>query len=126
MMRNLISLAAGAALVALSGTAYAEQPLPVSAKKLLALSDKQMDRVSAGSTAIANATGLSIGEVLADTYTQTSTSVIRTGPPAGSPAGTPSWVGQIVWGGAFSQSAVAGGFLVNTLAAAHADTAATW
>jgi len=126
MMRNLISLAAGAALVALSGTAYAEQPLPAVAKQRAALSDKQMDLVTAGSGAIANASGLAIGEVLADTYTQTSTSVIKTGPPVGSPAGTPSWVGQIVWAGSYSQSAVAGGFLVNTLASSHADSAATW
>lgn len=126
MMRNLISLAAGAAFVALSGTAYAGQPLPTVAKQPLALSDKQMDSVTAGSTAVGNATGLSIGEITADTYTQSSTSVFRVGPPVGSPAGTPAWVGQIVWGGAYSQSIAAGGFLVNTLAAAHADSAASW
>ena len=40
MMNKIFSLAAGAALLALAGTAHAGQPLP--------LSDNQMDRVTAG------------------------------------------------------------------------------
>jgi|SwirhirootsSR3_FD_contig_121_333610_length_1367_multi_5_in_0_out_0_2 hypothetical protein len=121
MMNKLLSLAAGATLLALTGTAYAEQALPASAKKPLALSDRQMDVVTAGSVALGNATALALGEALADTVTQTSTNIAKVSPP-----GLPSPIGQIVIGQAYSSSLAAGGILFQALAASHADTAASW
>lgn len=121
MMRNFLSLAAGAALLALSGTAYAGQPLVAPAKQRLALSDQQMDRVSAGASALANATGLAIGEIIGDTYTKTSVSLFTTAPP-----GNTGISGQLVWAGALSQSVASGGILYKTFAVAHADSLAQW
>jgi hypothetical protein len=106
MMNKLVSLAAGAALLALTGTAYAEQ-----AKQPIALSDKQMDRVTAGSTALANAVGLALGEVSAATITQTSTEVDD--------------IQSIVLSQAYNLSVAAGGFLFNAAALSHSDTYAS-
>ena|ERR1700676_3075884 len=104
-------LIAGAAVLALSGTAYAGQP--ASAKHAMQLSDSQMDHVTAGSVAIANAGALSLGEITAVTITQTSTNVVDTDD-------LNSAVGQ-----AFSQALASGGFLFQAAAVAHADTAAS-
>jgi len=104
MMHKFFSLVAGAALLALAGTAYAGQPVP--------LSDNQMDGVTAGGVGIANAAALALGEVLADTVTQTSTNVSTVSP-------------KIAIGQAFSQSLAAGGFLFQAAAISHADTAAS-
>ncbi len=104
MMHKLLSLVAGAALFALAGTAHAGQPVP--------LSDNQMDGVTAGGVGIANAAALALGEVLADTATQTSTNVSTVSP-------------KIAIGQAFSQALAAGGFLFQAAAISHADTAAS-
>jgi len=115
MMNKLLSLAAGAALLALSGNAYAEQ---VSAKQphvkqAVALSDKQMDGVTAGGVGIANAASVAYGEVDAETFNQTSTNVVTVSP------------GKIAIGQAFSQALASGGFLFQAAAISHADTSAS-
>ncbi len=102
-MKNMLSLLAGGALLALVGTAHAAQPLP--------LSPAQMDSVTAGGVALANAGALAIGSVLADTLTQTATSVSTVTP-------------RIAIAQSFSQ-ALAAGFLFQSGAAAHSDTAAS-
>jgi hypothetical protein len=111
MMTKLLSLAAGAALVALTGTAYAAQPAP--AKHALQLSDNQMDVVTAGGVGIANGASLALGEVTAVTFTQTSTNVVTVNP------------GKVAIGQAFSQALASGGFLFQAAAISHADTAAS-
>jgi hypothetical protein len=113
MMNKLLSLAAGAALVALTGTAYAGQPSAAPAKQALQLSDNQMDRVTAGGVGIANGASLALGEVTAVTFTQTSTNVVTVNP------------GRIAIGQAFSQALASGGFLFQAAAISHADTAAS-
>jgi|GEM_PF-2247032 hypothetical protein len=104
MTKKFFSLLAGGALLALASTAHAGQPL--------SLSDRQMDNVTAGGTGIANAAALALGEVLADTFTQTSTNVSTVTP-------------KIAIGQAFSQALAAGGFLFDAAAISHADTAAS-
>jgi hypothetical protein len=104
MMKKLIPLAAGAALLALASTANAAQPV--------ALTDGQMDGVTAGGTAIGNAAALALGEVLADTQTQTSTNV-----------DTVTFF--IAIGQAQASALAAGGFLFDAAAIAHSDTAAS-
>jgi NADPH-dependent curcumin reductase CurA len=113
MMNKLISLAAGAALVALTGTAYAAQPQAAPAKKTLQLSDNQMDNVTAGAVGIANGASLALGEVTAVTFTQTSTYAQTVNP------------GRIAVGQAFSQALASGGFFFQAGAISHADTAAS-
>ena len=105
MMNKLFSLAAGAALLALSSTAYAQAPKQ--------LSDSQMDVVTAGGIGIANGASLALGEVTAVTITQTSTNVVTVNP------------GKIAIGQAFSQALASGGFLFQAAAISHADTAAS-
>lgn len=129
MMNKLFTLAASAALLALTGTAYAEQPLPASAKKPLALSDQQMDRVTAGTTAIANAGSLTFGEILSDTLSQTSTNTVTVAGPSTPVAGSNGVMllsGRIAVGQAFSQGLAAGGLLFQAASVSHADTAAIW
>lgn len=104
MTNKLSSLIAGAALLALAGTAYAGQPLP--------LSDKQMDGVTAGATALANAAALALGEIEAVTVTQTSTNTVTVGP-------------RIAVGQSFAQALAAGGILFQAAGAVHADSFAT-
>jgi hypothetical protein len=125
MMNKLVALAAGAALLALTGTAYAEQP----GKKLLALSDQQMDKITAGTLAIANAGSLTFGEVLSDTISQTSTNTVTVAGPSVAVPGSNGVVvlsGRIALGGAFSQGLAAGGLLFQAASVSHADTAAVW
>jgi hypothetical protein len=112
MTNKFFSLAACATLVALCGTAYAQQPLPVPAKQPLALSDKQMDGVTAGGAATANGASLALGELFADTVTQTSTNVSTVTP-------------KIAIGQAFSQALAGGGILFNAAAISHTDTFAS-
>ena len=57
MMKKLSTLVASAALLAVAGTAHAGQPLP--------LSDRQMDGVTAGATALANTAAAAFGELFA-------------------------------------------------------------
>jgi len=104
MMHKILSLVAGAMLLAFAGSAQAGQLVP--------LSDSQMDVVTAGGTAIANAGAVSFGEALADTITLTSTNVSIVSP-------------KIAIGEAFSQSLAGGGFLFQAAAISHADTAAS-
>ena len=102
-MNKMLSLIAGGTLLALASTAYAGQPLQ--------LSEKQMDRVTAGGVALANAAALALGDALADTATQTSTNVKTVSP-------------SIAIGQGFSQ-ALAGSLLFQAAAATHVDTAAS-
>ena len=99
-------LIAGAAVLALSGTAYAGPKQ---------LADTQMDRVTAGATftTIANAAALALGEVTAVTITQTSTNIVNFGP------------GKIAVAQAASSALASGGFLFQAAAVSHADTAAS-
>ncbi|HLG85836.1 MAG TPA: hypothetical protein VKZ79_01415 [Alphaproteobacteria bacterium] len=98
MLKHL--LAAGALFV-LAGTANAAQTL----------SDGQMDGVTAGGTALANAVSITFGEVLSDTASQTSTNV--------------DTVHLFAIGQSFSQGVAAGGFLFQAASASHADSAAS-
>lgn len=102
MTTKFLSLMAGAALLALAGTAHAGQ----------ALTNQQMDNVTAGGIAIANGASLALGELFADTVTQTSTNVSTVTP-------------KIAIGQAFSQALAGGGILFNAAAISHADTAAS-
>ena len=104
-MKKLISLAAGVAMLALATGANAAQPT--------ALSDSQMDGVTAGGIAIANGVSLALGEVTADTITETSTNVDLVH-------------FHIVVAQAFSQGAAAGGFLFDAASISHVDTAASF
>jgi len=104
MMNKLLSVAAGVALIALAGSAYAAELKP--------LSDNQMDVVTAGGVGIANAAAVALGEVTAETITQTSTNVSTVTP-------------RIAIGQAFAQALATGGFLFQAAAAVHADTAAS-
>jgi hypothetical protein len=105
-MTNRISvMIAGVALLAFAGSAFAEP---------LKLTGVQLDRVNAGGVGLANAAALALGEVTADTATQTSTNVSTS-------KDTP----VIAIGQAFSQSLAIGGFLFNAAAISHADTAAS-
>jgi len=102
-MNKFLSLLAGGALLACAGTAFAGQPMQ--------LSGPQMDTVTAGAVAIANGAALAIGDVLADTATQTFTAVSTVTP-------------KLALATSFSQ-ALAAGFLFQAGAASHADTAAS-
>jgi hypothetical protein len=104
MTNKLFSLVAGAALLALAGTANAGQPLQ--------LSDRQMDGVTAGGVATANAASVAFGEVLSNTVSITSTNIDTA-------------VSNIAIGQSFSQALAAGGFLFQAAAASHADSAAS-
>jgi hypothetical protein len=104
MTNKLSSLVAGAALLALAGTAYAGQPLP--------LSDKQMDGVTAGAASIADAAALALGEIESVTVTHTSTNSVTVTP-------------RIAVAQSFAQALAAGGILFQAAAAVHADSFAT-
>jgi hypothetical protein len=104
MMNKLLSVAAGVALIALAGSANAAELKP--------LTDHQMDAVTAGGVGIANAAAVALGEVTAETLTQTSTNVSTVTP-------------RIALGQAFAQALATGGFLFQAAAAVHADTAAS-
>lgn len=108
MKLELISLVAGASLIALAGAANAAQPT--------LLSDTQMDRVTAGAASTANAAALALGDFDATTLTQTSTNAVT----------TIASIGQ--FGVALGQSisvATAASALFQAAVATHADSAAT-
>jgi hypothetical protein len=105
MTNKLLSLMAGAALLALAGTANAGQPL----------SSSQMDGVTAGGIGAANAASLTFGEVLSDTTSQTSTNVSTAG----------LTLTHVAIGQAFSQGLAAGGFLFDAASISHADSEAS-
>jgi hypothetical protein len=104
MTNKLFSLVAGAALLALAGAAYAGEPLK--------LSSGQMDKITAGGSALANAASLTFGELSSDTFSQTSTNVSVISP-------------KIAVAQAFSQGIAVGGILFNAASISHTDTIAT-
>jgi hypothetical protein len=115
MMLKFLTPAVGAALLALASAAHAGQPTQ--------LSDGQMDGITAGANAevmggvaLANAAGLALGEVTADTKTQTSTNVNTA---AGNPL---DW---IAIGQSATTAVAAGGFLFDAAAVAHSDSTAS-
>ena len=107
MKMKFCSLLAGACLIALASTAHAAGPL--------ALSDNQMDAVTAGAAATANAAALALGDFLTFTTTQTATDAVTSikGIQVGS-----------AFGGAFSAAAAASA-LFQAAVAVHADSSAT-
>jgi hypothetical protein len=108
MTRKLSSLLAGVAVLALAGAAQAGEPLK--------LTNVQMDKVAAGSTAVANATAGALGELLADTLTQTNTSIDRSA-PTGS---------QFVVALGQAQALAAGGVVFGVAASVQSQAIATW
>lgn len=102
-MKKIVSIVAGAALLALSGNAFAGQPFQ--------LSSNQMDHVTAGGAAVANAAAMAWGDAFADTMSQTATNLQLVTP-------------KIAIGMAQSQS-LAGSLLFQAAAASHSDTAAS-
>jgi hypothetical protein len=117
MIHKLLSLA-GAAVLALTSTAYAKEPLPLNPKQPVTLSDRQMDRVTAGGSSIANAAGISFGEVHATSLSQTSTDLVAGVSGTNNPQ-------RVALGQAWNFSIAAGGFLWNAQATSHADTFAS-
>jgi len=105
MKMKFYSLLVGASLLALAGTAQAGQPL----------SDNQMDGVTAGAAATANAAALALGDFLTFTATQTATNAVTS--IGGLQVG-------IAFGGALSEAA-ASSALFQAAVATHADSAAT-
>jgi len=110
MKSNLFALLAGVSLLALASAANAGQPL--------ALSDHQMDGVTAGAAATANAAGFAIGDFLTFTITQTSTDAVTSIKGVTPPQNGSSF------GGAFSAAAAASA-LFQAAVATHADSSAT-
>jgi len=106
-MMKLCSLLVGASVLALASTAHAGQPV--------ALSDNQMDGVTAGAAATANAAALALGDFLTFTATQTATNAVTSldGLQVG-----------IAFGGSLSQAAAASA-LFQAAVATHADSAAS-
>ncbi|HUK07108.1 MAG TPA: hypothetical protein VLX09_04495 [Stellaceae bacterium] len=105
MKTRFFSLLVGASLLALAGTAQAGQPL----------SDNQMDGVTAGAAATANAAALALGDFLTFTATQTATNAVTSldGLQVG-----------IAFGGSLSEAA-ASSALFQAAVATHADSAAS-
>ena len=106
MKMKFYSLLVGASLLALAGTAQAGQPL----------SDNQMDGVTAGAAATANAAALALGDFLTFTATQTATNAVTS-------IGSIGQVG-IAFGGSLSEAA-ASSALFQAAVATHADSAAS-
>ena len=104
-MMKFYSLLVGASLLALAGTAQAGQPL----------SDNQMDGVTAGAAATANAAALALGDFLTFTATQTATNAVTS---------LGSLQVGIAFGGALSEAAAASA-LFQAAVATHADSAAS-
>ena len=95
MKMNFCSLLAGALLLALSGTTHAGQPL--------ALSDNQMDAISAGANATADATAMAMGDAMTITTVMVHSITITD---------------TLTFGGAFSQASAASTFSLLRHAAA--------
>jgi hypothetical protein len=100
MKMNFCSLFAGALLLALSGTGHAGQPL--------ALSDNQMDAISAGATATAEASAMAIGDFTTVTITTSASTAMPN---------------TIAFGGAFSQ-VMATSAMSQASGTVHTDTSA--
>jgi hypothetical protein len=112
MKKQVLALLAGGALVAFVSAANAAE--------VTRLNDHQMDAVSAGAAAIANTAALALGEALADTITQSNTFVQTVSNGTAFPGG------RIAIGQGFAQALAGGGFLFQSGAAVHVDTAASW
>lgn len=108
MTRKLSSLLAGVAVLALAGAAHAGEPLK--------LTNGQMDKVSAGSTAVGNAQAGALGELLADTLTYTSTAIDRSAPTGH----------QFVAALGQAQALGAGGVVFGVAASVTSQAIATW
>ncbi|HUK11113.1 MAG TPA: hypothetical protein VLX09_24820 [Stellaceae bacterium] len=104
-MMKFCSLLVGASLLALAGAAHAGQPL----------TDNQMDGVTAGAAATANAAALALGDFLTFTATQTATNAVTS--IGGIQVG-------IAFGGSLSEAA-ASSALFQAAVATHADSAAS-
>ncbi|HEY2533932.1 MAG TPA: hypothetical protein VGJ20_39430 [Xanthobacteraceae bacterium] len=105
MNLKLASVLAGTALMALASGANAAQPL----------SDTQLDRVTAGAAATANAAALALGDFDATTLTQTTSNAVTS-------------ISGIQIGISVGQSlsvATAASALFQAAVATHADSAAT-
>jgi hypothetical protein len=105
MNKQVFALLAGGALLAFATTANAGE--------VRRLTDNQMDTVSAGAVALANAGGVTFGEISSDSLSQTSTFAQTIAP-------------RIVVAQAWNTSMAAGGILFNALAISHSDTYASW
>lgn len=107
MKIKLCSLFAGATLLALAGVANAQPQ---------ALSEHQMDGVTAGAASTANAAALALGDFLTFTSTQTATNAVT----------SINSIGQfgVAFGGSFSAAAAASA-LFQAAVSTHADTSAT-
>jgi len=106
MKMKFCTLLVGASLLALASTAQAGQ----------ALTDNQMDGVTAGAAATANAAALALGDFLTFTATQTATNAVTS-------IGSIGQVG-IAFGGSLSEAA-ASSALFQAAVATHADSAAS-
>jgi hypothetical protein len=109
MLKKMLPFAAGAVLLALASTASAAQPL----------SDNQMDGVTAGASiagALSEAGAVAFGEFQADTFTQTSTNVVK-----GFDILPLNW---IAIGQSAAQAAATGGALFQTAIAVHSASQA--
>ena len=118
MKKQVFSLLAGGALLAFAGTANAAEPMR--------LTDNQMDVVSAGATALADAASVTFGEVLSQTYSQTSTEAQTIPRTVTNTDGTVTVFPRIVVAQAYSQGLAAGGFLFNAASASAAQSVASW
>lgn len=107
MKTNLCSLLAGVSLIALASAAQAGQPL--------VLTNGQMDGVTAGAAAVANAAALALGDF--DAFTQTVTATNSVTSIKGIQVG-------IAIGQSLAQAAAASA-LFQAAVAVHADSAAT-
>jgi hypothetical protein len=116
MKKQVLALLAGGALVAFVSAANAAE--------VTRLNDHQMDAVSAGAAAIANTAALALGEALADTITQSNTYVQTVANPPPTSGGFAT--GRIAIAQGFAQALAGGGFLFQSGAAVHVDTAASW
>lgn len=102
-MKKIVSLVAGAALLALSGNAFAGQPFQ--------LSSGQMDHVTAGGAALSNAWSNAFGDSFADTTSQTATNLnLLTQQLAVAQATSQALAGSVLW---------------PAMAQSHSDTAAS-
>lgn len=119
MKKQVFSLLAGGVLLAFAGTANAGEPMR--------LTNNQMDAVSAGATALADAASVTFGEVISNTYSQTSTEA-QTIPRVVTDAdgNVIARFPRIVVSQAFSQGIAAGGFLFNAASASAAQSYASW
>jgi hypothetical protein len=116
MKIKLYSLFAGAALLAFAGTANAQPQ---------ALSEHQMDMLTAGAAATANAAGFALGDFLTFTATQTATNAVTTIRGPNTAAGAPTYLQiGLAFGGSASTAAAASA-LFQAAVATHADSSAT-